>query len=161
MRRNKQHGFTLIEILITIIILAIGLLGLAGMQLQGMRFNHSAYLRTQASLYAYDMLDRMRSNRTTALTTGAYLIGVDEEVSMATNCTTNNCTGSQMANFDLAEWKVEVQNLPEGKGGISFEEPGDGSRIYVVEVQWSDFRGDADEDPGEDIVQIFRYRGEL
>jgi type IV pilus assembly protein PilV len=55
-------GFTLIEVLVAMTILGVGLLGLAGMQIAGMRGSHSAYLRTQATFAAYDLADRMRSN---------------------------------------------------------------------------------------------------
>jgi type IV pilus modification protein PilV len=63
-RHNKieQQGFTLIEVLVTVIIMAIGLLGVAGLQLAGMRSNHSAFLRTQATIAAYDLIDRMRAD---------------------------------------------------------------------------------------------------
>lgn len=59
---RRVNGFTLIEVLVTIIVLAIGILGLAGLQIAGMRSNHSAYLRTQAVLAASDLSDRMRLN---------------------------------------------------------------------------------------------------
>jgi type IV pilus modification protein PilV len=57
-----QHGFTLVEVLVTVVILAVGLLGLAGLQAVSMRNNHSAYERTQAVQLAYDMADRVRAN---------------------------------------------------------------------------------------------------
>lgn len=63
-RRRPQSGFTLVEVLVTVIILAIGILGLAGLQIAGMRSNHSAFLRTQATLAASDLMDRMRVNPT-------------------------------------------------------------------------------------------------
>lgn len=60
----KMHmkGFTLVEVLVALLILSIGLLGLAGLQAGGLRSNHSAYLRSQAVMLAHDMADRMRSN---------------------------------------------------------------------------------------------------
>jgi type IV pilus assembly protein PilV len=59
-RGRTSSGFTLIEVLITIIVLAIGILGVAGLQMAGMRANYSAYLRTQATFAAADLIDRMR-----------------------------------------------------------------------------------------------------
>ncbi len=61
-QRSRQHGFTLVEVLVTIIIMSVGLLGVVGLQLASMRSNHSAYLRTQATLAAYDLIDRMRAD---------------------------------------------------------------------------------------------------
>jgi type IV pilus assembly protein PilV len=59
---TNQRGFTLTEVLIAVLVLAVGLLGLAGLQLAGMKSNHSAYLRSQATIVAYDLLDRMRAD---------------------------------------------------------------------------------------------------
>lgn len=50
----------MVEVMVTIVIMTIGMLGVAGLQLAGMRSNHSAYLRTQATIAAYDLIDRMR-----------------------------------------------------------------------------------------------------
>lgn len=61
---QRESGFSLIEVLIALLVLAIGLLGLAALQAQGLRFNHDAYVRTQATHIAYDIVDRMRVNRT-------------------------------------------------------------------------------------------------
>ncbi len=58
-----NEGFTLLEILVAVLVLSIGLLGIAGLQVTGLRFNHSAYARTQATLLAYELADRMRANR--------------------------------------------------------------------------------------------------
>jgi type IV pilus assembly protein PilV len=61
-QRSRQHAFTLVEVLVTIVIMSVGLLGVVGLQLASMRSNHSAYLRTQATLAAYDLIDRMRAD---------------------------------------------------------------------------------------------------
>jgi type IV pilus assembly protein PilV len=60
--RRSSQGFFLIEVLISMIILAIGLLGIAALQAQGLRYNHDAYVRSQATMLAYDIIDRMRVN---------------------------------------------------------------------------------------------------
>lgn len=58
-----QQGFTLIEVLIAALVLAVGLLGLAGLQATSVKMNHSAYLRSQATMLAYEIADAMRANR--------------------------------------------------------------------------------------------------
>jgi type IV pilus assembly protein PilV len=58
--KRKATGFTLIEVLVTMLILAVGLLGIAALQLKGLQFNHDSALRSQISNLAYDVADRMR-----------------------------------------------------------------------------------------------------
>ena len=73
--RFPTAGFTLLEVLVALTILSIGLLGLASMLTKGMRFNHQAYVRTQATYIAYDLIDRIRANRDAA---GSYLIALED-----------------------------------------------------------------------------------
>ena len=65
-RFSSSAGFTLIEVLVALIIVSIGLLGLAGLQATSVRFNQQAYLRSQAVQQAYDMADRIRANAVAA-----------------------------------------------------------------------------------------------
>ncbi len=58
---RRSGGFTLLEVLIAIVVLAIGLLGLAALQLRGLTDTGNAYLRSQATWLAYDVADRMRA----------------------------------------------------------------------------------------------------
>ncbi len=90
--RNRSRGFTLIEVLVSMIILAVGLLGIAGLQAMGLRNNQSALLRSQATLCAYDMSDRMRTN-----SQGFSADNYDEPASTAvTNCeSTTGCSPSR------------------------------------------------------------------
>ncbi|MBN8443120.1 MAG: type IV pilus modification protein PilV [Thauera sp.] len=60
--RRLQGGTSLLEVLIAVVILSIGLLGLAGLQVASLRVNQGAMQRSQATILAYDMLDRMRSD---------------------------------------------------------------------------------------------------
>ncbi|MCK5727747.1 MAG: type IV pilus modification protein PilV [Methylococcales bacterium] len=122
MKKNK--GFTLIEILISMIVLAIGLLGLAGLQMTGLRNNLSSYHRTQATQLAYDMADRMRVNIANAKL-GSNSIYVRKtppsNAQKQTACLTisGTCTPIHMAEQDLFEWNEHIiQKLPNGRGKI-------------------------------------------
>jgi type IV pilus assembly protein PilV len=137
--RRKNRGFTLLEILVALLVLSIGLLGLAGLQTFSLRNNHSAFLRSQAVVLAYDALDRLRSNRDQAMlgTGSAYNTSYSEAASSysSTGCA-SNCTSSAVATYDLAAWKADVERLPAGQAQISI----DANNKATVQVQWSDNR---------------------
>lgn len=147
-RTNRQNGFTLIEILVAVLILSLGLLGLAGLQAASIRSNHSAYLRSQATQLAYDMADRMRAN----------IVGFDKGLyDNATPVNTPSCVASAgcsdaaMAQFDVFWWTDAVATLlPAGAGVVCRDtSPNDGTPLlpgcdfatnanYVVKIWWSD-----------------------
>ena len=116
--KNKSKGFTLIEVLVSLLVLAIGLLGIVGLQNVALRHNQTAYFESQATFLAYDILDRMRANKNT----GAYATALTEAANApATQCDTSNCSITQMATWDKSEWKQLItNNLPEGRGAVTF-----------------------------------------
>ena len=137
-RNMHQSGFTMIEVLVAIVILSFGLLGLAGLQADGLRNNTSAYKRSQASLMAYDMLDRLRANLQ-GVRNGNY------NDLMATTPTNPNCMGTiagcsvaEMARYDAYEWSDKLTVfLPSGQGKVT----GNGlGSIFTITVMWDDLR---------------------
>lgn len=131
---KKHSGFTLIEILIAMLVLAIGLLGLAGLQATSLRNNQSAYNRSQATQLAYDLADRMRANVAGVATYTAILPGA---ATAKANClTTTGCIPADMAENDLFEWNSAVNNnLPSGTGSIALA-----AGVYTITVNWDDNR---------------------
>jgi len=123
----KQRGFSLIEVLITLVILAFGLLGLAGMQSVGLKNAQSSQQRSQATMLSYDIVDRMRSNCSAALS-GAYNIGL----------TATAPTGSAMPATDVRNWRTTLSSaLTAGTGSISVNAV---NKVATVTVQWNDSR---------------------
>lgn len=125
---KKQFGFNLIEVMVSLVIFSIGLLGLAGIQQVGLTQNNVAMQRTVAMTQAYDILDRMRNNRTTDYSSAT---------SAATpNCITAPCNNTQIASYDLYEWGLALDKvLPNGKGFITGTPTG-----YIVYVGWDEKR---------------------
>lgn len=130
-RRRAAPGFTLLEVLVALLVLSVGLIGLAGLQTFSLRNNHSAFLRSQAIILAYDALDRVRGNRDQA---PLYSTTFDEQPT-AVSCT-SSCGAVQVVQHDLAAWKAEVGRLPGGQGQIAV---GANNKATVL-VRWNDSR---------------------
>ncbi|GAB4256790.1 MAG: type IV pilus modification protein PilV [Methylomicrobium sp.] len=137
--RSRESGFTLLEVLISMIILAIGLLGMAGLQATALRNNKSAYYRTQATQLAYDIADRMRANWVEAekLDASAYQTIPPSDATAKPNClSTTGCTSIDMAENDLFEWNAAIAGiLPLGEGSIDLA-----GSVYTVTIRWDDNR---------------------
>ena len=138
-RGGQQNGFTLIEVLVAMFVLALGLLGLAGLQAHALKNNQSAYYRSQATQLAYDMADRMRANLAEAQQFGASQYDSDVLApTAATNqadCkTTTGCTPAQMAQQDLFDWNKNLQDwLPGGTASINAS-----TSFFTITINWDD-----------------------
>jgi type IV pilus assembly protein PilV len=155
MHARRARGFTLVEVLVALLALSIGLLGVAGLQLNGLRANQSSAWRSQATYLAYDILDRMRANRANR---EDYVVGTsaDEEAAdeAAEEAGEPRPARQVTAAADVSSWKTNLDNvLPLGDGTIAFE--GAGNNIVVITVQWNDTR-----EEGSDPL-VFTMRSSL
>ena len=141
---RAQSGITLIEVLVTVIILAIGFLGLASVQLLGTRNISNSNYRTLATIYAYDMAERMRANQV-GVNIGSYN-AVTSTGATAPGCTTF-CSPAQMADRDTAEWDDLLTaspvdgGLPGGAGTVSYDA---GDDVYTITVSWLEYVREGD-----------------
>ncbi|PPU76257.1 type IV pilus modification protein PilV [Xanthomonas cucurbitae] len=135
--RSRSQGFSLLEVLITIIVLAFGLLGFALLQTANVRFVQSANYRTQATNLAYDLLDQMRSNRfQSAWYTDATF---SANTVTSTSCSRTLGNSVTIAN-NIARWKCQVvQALGEGASATVLNTNGQ----VTVGIAWGDQRWDA------------------
>ncbi len=113
--RTLKPGFTLIEVLVTLVILMFGLLGIAGLMAKGQRVSFEAYQRHQGLALANDMAERMRANRSQAtdyaagapsplgLGTGTAYATLSPVASI-TDCGASNCSTANLVTYDLAQW---------------------------------------------------------
>ncbi|HGG59496.1 MAG TPA: type IV pilus modification protein PilV [Gammaproteobacteria bacterium] len=148
---SSESGFSMIEVLISMVVLSVGLLGMAQLQIFSMKMNHSAYLRTQASLLAEDMIERMRGNPI-AVDKGSYDGLPDPQ--RVTGCqTTTGCAPTEMARNDAFDWRLTLAaTLPSGQGVVCVDStPEDGASVNapacdgagalrVIKVWWLDDR---------------------
>ena len=125
----RQQGFTLLEVLVAMVIVSIGLVGLAGLMMTSAKNNQSAYYRSQASWMGYDIIDRMRANRALAQG-GSYDIALGVA---PTGCGTSSVPPAA----DLCQWNTELKTaLPTAKGSILVS-----GSVATVTVSWDDSRG--------------------
>jgi len=146
---NIQKGQTFIEALIALVIMSIGILGIAGMQVLSLQQNRAALFRAEATQLANDLMDRVRVN-----TDITYTALIDADPTSAQSCSVNSCTPVQMAAFDIAQWKCSINSVDSagvtysicGTYGITGSLPlGAGSVALVtgvveVTIGWSDDR---------------------
>jgi type IV pilus assembly protein PilV len=131
---RRASGFTLIEVLVAVLVLSIGLLGLASLQATSLRFNTDSSAQTLATYLANDMADRMRANVNQAPNYPNQGAQADP------TCYSGGCSPTQMAGNDIAEWtNALVQNLPAGQGTITAA----GGGVYTIRVMWDERRDGA------------------
>ncbi|MDX1497790.1 MAG: type IV pilus modification protein PilV [Salinisphaeraceae bacterium] len=115
---RKQAGFTLLEVLIGIVVVSIGLLTVAALQVVTKKANYEAVQRTTASLLAYDLAERMRANTSqlneyiTAAGTSLGGSTITPEPTPVCNAA-NPCNPEQLANHDLWEWEQALDGATE------------------------------------------------
>jgi type IV pilus assembly protein PilV len=127
-----QAGMTLIEILVAIVVLAIGLLGLAGLQLKGIQVNQGSTWRWQAAALAEDLADRIRADQAGAVA-GYYNITAGAPVTTAGNAATQAA---------VSEWLARVRSLPGGSADVAAYAGGAANQL-TISVSWDDSRGAA------------------
>ena len=152
---RPARGFSLIEVLIALLVLSVGLLGLAFLQAAGLRFNNDSYMRSQATILAYDLVDRMRANTKAALG-GAYCL------TSVTPCTTiappaaQNCgdmagcgTPQLLAQYDVSQWyELQKVRLAAAATPSSFEgalvPTAGGNNVFriTITMRWNEREND-------------------
>ncbi|MBI5329682.1 MAG: type IV pilus modification protein PilV [Betaproteobacteria bacterium] len=144
-----QSGASLLEILVTMVILALGLLGIAGMKLTGIKDSNLAYQYTLAGIQAQDMAERMGVNwaATVSTTNGFYknLTWWNGVTARGTNCQELSCTTAQIAADDFWLWNdTNSKALPSGNGSVSGRQSDNAQcdtqvcSHYLIAVRWSD-----------------------
>lgn len=141
--RNHDGGFTLLEALVTVVIVSIGLLGLLALQTASLVNTQLSAARTQATLGADNIADRMRANRT-GVADNAY-DGFDhpaENTSPGKSCRDGKiCNSSEMAAFDAYEWDRSLgpPRLPNGEGALKcIEKDGSACLRYRIVIRWTE-----------------------
>ncbi len=143
--QKNQSGFTLVEIMVSIVILGIGLLGLTGLQMSGLKNTQTATQTRLSTLLAYDMVERMQSNP----------YSVEQEsynnvTGASHTCSRSSpCSADDQAELDMYQWSAELASkLPLGIGVVCIDSTPtrddtpstpacDGSGdVYTIKLWW-------------------------
>ena len=141
---TTQKGVILFEVLISLVLFAIGVLGIAGMLLLSNQANNSSFVKQQAVQTIYNIFDRMRGNSAAAISGNYNVSNISSNPSIPSapspTCTTSSCTPAQMAAYDTWYWLAnDVSKLPNGSGSITTAPSGTvGNTLVTVTVQWDD-----------------------
>ena len=137
----RVEGFTLIEVMVSLVILSMGLLGIAKLVLFSAHSNDSAYLRSQATELAYAILDDMRGNRAIAMAQG-YDVPINTAPGSPGSCVGSGCTPAAIATYDVNTWLSRLAlALPSGTGSVTTTTtvaPAAAGTTAVITVQWDD-----------------------
>ena len=149
-----ERGVGLIEILIAVVVLSIGFLAAARMQVQGLRFSQGAYYRSQAFFMASDIINRMRSNPE-GVVSGAYDNFTTSSGLIDPNCDTAYCSSTDMASQDKYDWSAYLYATESTADSFQPTLPSSSSTIasgvvsslddgvYEITMTWSEQTGDA------------------
>ena len=129
LNHRHQQGVSLIESMIALLVISIGLLGIAAMQITAMRMNTSALNHSQSVWIAYDMADRIRANY---VEFNNY--SIDTNNTYTQDCVDGSCDSDQMMDADAADWSALIQNLPAGRGLVTSPVANE----LLIKVMWDD-----------------------
>ena len=146
-RNRRARGFTLIEVLVAVVVLSVGMLGVAALLINSLQSSGSAILRTRAVTFAEDMADRIRANPEAG---ASYVValgatGTNNSCSDTATTNANNCSSAQVAQHDLFLWKTQLADplvgLPAGDASIVRAAAGSIWQ-YTITVQWTEQEND-------------------
>lgn len=158
---SKTRGFTLVEVLVSLVILSLGLLGIAKLMLFSSHSNDSAYLRSQASDLAYEMLDDMRANIVQAGTNAYDTAAATPPANPGFSCVTAAACAN-VAAFDVYQWKLRLNAnsgiapagaLPNGQGSVATVTAPNGQATVTIIVSWDDSVAQTTLNPGAAATQ--------
>jgi type IV pilus assembly protein PilV len=134
----------MIEVLVTLLIMSLALLGTAGLQAYSMRLNQGGQFRTQAVFLVADLAERMEANKvgdgdySVLNTTGSEFL--TNSTTPSTACHTSACNATELAVYDLWQWQQAVAAaLPQSSWAVTQTASGN-SLTYTITVSWVDRR---------------------
>lgn len=158
--KKGQGGYSLIEVMVSVLVMALGILGMTGLQSASIKHNAHSMQRTKAAYLSYEIMDRMRANAGSTYSVALNSQPAEQE------CFSSGCTPEELMNFDIAEWKcalgkhvsssvcvtlsananallLSIEALPGGDGSISCT-LNTGIKTCTVTVHWQERGNEAE-----------------
>jgi type IV pilus assembly protein PilV len=142
----RVRGITMVEALVALVVISVGMLGIAGLYLSSLQAGRSANLRVQAVNLASEMADRIRANRNGR---NAYVLAAGTLPSAVTCSGTTDCTPAALAQSDQNVWVTAIRaalpGVPNANGAIAFtDNPGPTPERYDITITWREAGTDTD-----------------
>ena len=143
--RRRHAGFSLVEVLVAMVVMAVGLLGIAALYVEGLRAGRTSLYRTTAVTLAADMADRIRANARA----GVAYAGTGPGADRACVAGGVDCDPAAMAEDDWFRWRADLADrLPEGAEAEITVVDAPPLRNYAIEIRWPE--------PGQDAPSSYR-----
>lgn len=150
-KNGRLAGFALLEVLVSLVVFAVGMLGVAALLIIAHKTSSSNYIKQTGVQYAYNMLDRIRANSQAAIN-GNYAISnlvssgsPTVPSAPSSDCSVSVCSATQMAAYDTWYWLAkELALLPAGCGSVVTALDANGNTSVTITVQWDDSLAQAD-----------------
>lgn len=144
---KHQQGFSLIEILVSVFVVSIGLLGVARMEVLSKQSGYEALQRTSASMLAHDVMEKMRANPASLVSYVNLTLGDGSAPTPAVDCSSANCaTAPEIASYDVWQWEQVLMGAAEKSGGTNtgglveprgcITGPAGGAGVYTIAIAW-------------------------
>ncbi len=137
----RQYGFSMVEILVTMLIISIAVLGSAGLQVYAMKTNLGGQYRNQAVFLLNDVVERMKANKAYAVSATTSYGDNASSAGMTTDCYAAPCSAGALAAYDIAKWQAAILAvLPQGTGTVTQTTAGTATTpaSYTVTISWVD-----------------------
>jgi type IV pilus assembly protein PilV len=147
-RRRHLRGISMVESLVALVVISVGMLGIAGLYMSSLQAGRSANLRVQALNLASELADKIRANRKGRI---AYNLAASDTPAVQ-SCVSSTCTAAQIAQNDLALWRDAIngtggafRNLANANGTVTFvDNPSPTPNRYEILITWREANTDAD-----------------
>lgn len=143
-KKGRQTGFTLLEALISVVVISFGLLGILGLQTVGLKNTHVSGGRTVAAMEIENMVSAIRANAE-AVADDAFNQIKNPSAGSApeTDCSKSACTAAQLAEYDAYQWDERIANtLPNGQGAVACVNVGGvcppDEPTFMITVTWNE-----------------------